>query len=125
MQIRWTPIERASARETAVRVAAGALAKLLLAEFGMVVFGYVVQLEQIATQSGSGTIAELTALRDASQGEAVEVALFGTNLTDRQYSYTGGSILSAPALPPVASWQAAGDRRLIGLQATYRIHTTP
>lgn len=59
-------LERASARETAVRVAAGALAKQLLAEFGMVVFGYVVQLEQIGTQAGSGTIAELTALRDAS-----------------------------------------------------------
>jgi chorismate synthase len=59
-------LERASARETAVRVAAGALAKQLLAEFGMVVFGYVVQLEQIGTQPGSGTIAELMALRDAS-----------------------------------------------------------
>lgn len=59
-------LERASARETAVRVAAGALAKQLLAEFGMIVFGYVVELEQIGTQPGSGTIAELTALRDAS-----------------------------------------------------------
>src|SRR5580704_5598235 len=59
-------LERASARETAVRVAAGALAKQLLAEFGMVVFGYVVELEQIETHAGSGTIAELTALRDVS-----------------------------------------------------------
>jgi chorismate synthase len=37
-------LERASARETAVRVAAGALAKQLLAEFGISVFGYVVEI---------------------------------------------------------------------------------
>ena len=37
-------LERASARETAVRVAAGALAKQLLAEFGITAFGYVVEL---------------------------------------------------------------------------------
>ncbi|KKO18343.1 MAG: chorismate synthase [Candidatus Brocadia sp.] len=34
-------LERASARETAARVAAGAVAKILLASFGIVVFGYV------------------------------------------------------------------------------------
>ena len=37
-------LERASARETAVRVAAGALAKQLLAAFGITAFGYVVEL---------------------------------------------------------------------------------
>src|SRR5258708_4410807 len=40
-------LERASARETAARVAAGALAQELLGEFGMTAFGYVVQLEEI------------------------------------------------------------------------------
>jgi len=59
-------LERASARETAVRVAAGALARQLLAEFGMTVFGYVVQLEQIVATPREGTRAELAALRDAS-----------------------------------------------------------
>jgi len=59
-------LERASARETAARVAAGALAQQLLGEFGMTVFGYVVQLEQIATKPRQGTINELLALRDAS-----------------------------------------------------------
>jgi len=34
-------LERASARETALRVAAGAVAKLLLSELGITVFGYV------------------------------------------------------------------------------------
>ena len=37
-------LERASARETAARVAAGALAKLLLAELGVEVLSHVVQL---------------------------------------------------------------------------------
>ncbi len=59
-------LERASARETAVRVAAGALAKQLLGQFGMSVFGYVVQLEQIAAPPREGSLAELLALRDAS-----------------------------------------------------------
>ena len=37
-------LERASARETTVRVAAGALARLLLSEFGITPIGYVVEL---------------------------------------------------------------------------------
>lgn len=37
-------LERASARETAMRVAVGALAKLLLRDLGIDVFGYVVEL---------------------------------------------------------------------------------
>jgi len=59
-------LERASARETAVRVAAGGLAKQLLAEFGIGVLGYVVQLEQIETNPRAGSLEELRALRDAS-----------------------------------------------------------
>src|SRR6202011_2804259 len=41
-------LERASARETALRVAAGALAKLLLQELEIDVFGYVRELGGIA-----------------------------------------------------------------------------
>ncbi len=37
-------LERASARETAMRVAVGAICKQLLAEFGIVIGGYVVQI---------------------------------------------------------------------------------
>lgn len=59
-------LERASARETAVRVAAGALVRQLLSEFGITVFGYVVELETIRTTPRTGTLAELKALRDAS-----------------------------------------------------------
>jgi chorismate synthase len=59
-------LERASARETAARVAAGTLAHQLLAEFGVTVFGFVLQLEQITTVPRSAPLDELRAVRDAS-----------------------------------------------------------
>ena len=59
-------LERASARETAARVAAGMLAKQLLAQFGIDTIGYVSELggEKIPTPPGS--LAEHRALRDQS-----------------------------------------------------------
>lgn len=60
-------LERASARETAARVAAGALAKQLLGEFGIRAFGYVVELGGMAVSSPPGTPDELCALRDQSE----------------------------------------------------------
>ncbi len=59
-------LERASARETAVRVAAGALAQQLLAQFGVRVFGYVVQLESIAVPPREMSPEQQQAVRDAS-----------------------------------------------------------
>jgi chorismate synthase len=55
-------LERASARETALRVAVGALAKLLLHELGITVFGYVRELGGIAAPPQSFDVA----IRDAS-----------------------------------------------------------
>jgi chorismate synthase len=59
-------LERASARETAVRVAAGALAKQLLTPLGVTVFGYVVQVGPIAVPSQPGTLQQQRTLRDKS-----------------------------------------------------------
>ncbi len=59
-------LERASARETAVRVAAGALVKQLLGVFGIEAFGYVVELGGVTIQPKPGTLSEQRALRDAS-----------------------------------------------------------
>ncbi|HND55772.1 MAG TPA: chorismate synthase, partial [Pirellulaceae bacterium] len=59
-------LERASARETTVRVAAGALAKQLLREFGITTLGYVVELGGVKIEPKPGTISEHQALRDAS-----------------------------------------------------------
>jgi chorismate synthase len=59
-------LERASARETAARVAAGGLARQLLAAFGIEVVGWVAELGGIALGSRAGSAAELRAVRDTS-----------------------------------------------------------
>ncbi len=59
-------LERASARETAARVAAGALARCLLLEFGIETFGYVLAIGPVTATVDFGTpLADLLALRDA------------------------------------------------------------
>jgi chorismate synthase len=60
-------LERASARETAARVAAGALAKQLLAPFGITAFGYVVELGGVAIEPKAGTLDQQRAWRDSSE----------------------------------------------------------
>lgn len=59
-------LERASARETAVRVAAGALAKQILSPFGITAFGYVVELGPVRIESKPGTLDQQRGLRDSS-----------------------------------------------------------
>jgi len=66
-------LERASARETAVRVAAGALAKQLLAALEITVFGYVVEVGGEQIEPVAGTVEQLRAIRDQSE-------LYGLNL---------------------------------------------
>jgi chorismate synthase len=62
-------LERASARETAARVTAGALAKCLLKEFGIEVFGFVRSVGDAAGafEVTEGNWRELLARRDASE----------------------------------------------------------
>ncbi|NDC52818.1 MAG: chorismate synthase [Planctomycetia bacterium] len=59
-------LERASARETAARVAAGALARQLLAVFGIEVAGWVTELGPVRLGDRGGTLAELRTIRDSS-----------------------------------------------------------
>ena len=66
-------LERASARETTVRVAAGALAKQLLAAFNIQVFGFVVEVGGERIEPVAGTLDEWRAIRDQSE-------LYGLNL---------------------------------------------
>ncbi|HZZ28526.1 MAG TPA: chorismate synthase [Pirellulales bacterium] len=60
-------LERASARETTVRVAAGALAKQLLSQFGIDVLGYVVELGGAKIEPLPGDIEQHKKLRDQSE----------------------------------------------------------
>jgi chorismate synthase len=59
-------LERASARETAARVAVGAVAKLLLAEFGVAVGGYVAEIGGVVAQVPDEEWGELWARAEAS-----------------------------------------------------------
>ena len=59
-------LERASARETAVRVAAGGVAKQLLREFGITAFGYVVELGGVVIEPPTASLEEQRLTRDQS-----------------------------------------------------------
>ena len=59
-------LERASARETTVRVAAGAVAKQLLREFEIEVIGYVAELGGVVFDPQAGTVDQQRATRDSS-----------------------------------------------------------
>lgn len=76
-------LERASARETAARVAAGALAKLLLAELGVEILSHVIQLGDVKAPTGArpkpSELDEVDASEvrcfDAPAGEAMITAI--------------------------------------------------
>mgnify|MGYP001273140186 CR=1 FL=1 len=59
-------LERSSARETVSRVAAGALARTLLAQFGITLFSHVVELGGIGAERRPGRIEEIPAIAEAS-----------------------------------------------------------
>jgi len=67
-------LERASARETTVRVAAGALAKQLLSQFGISTFGYVAELGGVKIEPVAAPLAQQQATRDASELYALNPA---------------------------------------------------
>ncbi len=58
-------LERASARETAARVAAGALAKLLLRQLGVEVFSHVVQMGTVRSEAARPTARDLGAIDES------------------------------------------------------------
>ncbi|HEV2281217.1 MAG TPA: chorismate synthase [bacterium] len=59
-------LERSSARETVSRVAAGAVARLLLAQFGITLFSHVVELGGIAAERRPARMEEIPAVAEAS-----------------------------------------------------------
>lgn len=67
-------LERSSARETAIRVAVGAVAKKFLAEFNIVVAGYVVELGGIAAERPPGNLPALIEMCGASDFYTYDLA---------------------------------------------------
>lgn len=60
-------LERASARETAARVAAGALCKQILSPLGIEAFGYVAELGPLSIDAQPGSLAQQRESRDRSE----------------------------------------------------------
>jgi iron complex outermembrane receptor protein len=56
----------------------------------------------------------------ASHEQTWELAVYGNNLADKRYAYTGGT-LGAPLAPsPTIAWNIPGPRRTAGIEGTYR-----
>jgi chorismate synthase len=70
-------LERASARETAARVAAGAIAKRLLGEFGVTVESHVVRIGSVEAKSPGHLPDDLNAAADASPVRCLDEAAGG------------------------------------------------
>lgn len=113
-------LERASARETTARVAAGALAKQLLGIFGIETLGYVVELGGVAIPPVAGTMAEHRDLRDSSsvyslnpgQDKPIEALI---DQTGKAGDTLGGVVeVRVEGLPFGLGTHAQWDRKLDG-----------
>jgi chorismate synthase len=124
-------LERASARETAARVAVGAICRTLLTEFGITVGGYVVQIGSVSVSLPDSlpypdrfTLAEQNDVRcpDPAVAEAMH-ARIREAMADRD---TLGGIFEIVALgvPPGLGSHVHWDRRLDGrlMAAVASIH---
>ena len=69
-------------------------------------------------QPAYGTVNARVAL--ASSARSWEVALYGNNLADQRYTYTGGTFATPLAPAPTIAWNTPGEPRTFGLEGTYR-----
>ncbi len=117
-------LERASARETAARVAAGALARCLLNEFDIEVVGYVRRIHTVEAKiNPAWSASELAARRDANEAycpdDAVADAMIDAIRAAKKDKDTAGGIVEVqvhghpPGLGSTARWQDKLDGRLM------------
>jgi chorismate synthase len=128
--IKWiTPdcrgvLERASARETAARVAAGALTRCLLDVFGIEVVGYVLRIGPVCGEvAPSASPGELAAARDANEvycpdAAAVAGMIAAIRQAKKDRDTLGGWVEVrvhglCPGIGSSASWQDKLDGRLM------------
>jgi chorismate synthase len=116
-------LERASARETAARVAAGTLAKLLLAELGTEVLSHVIQMGSVrASLERRPTPADLSAVDDSPvscfdpAAEALMIAAVEAAAKDGD-SLGGVVEVLGYGVPPGLGSHVHWDRRVDGLIA--------
>ncbi len=113
-------LERASARETAARVAVGAVAKRLLAELGVGVIGHVIAIGRSTAAEYRGPLARLRRLTEASEVRCADpraaarmIAIIRRAIADRD---TVGGIVEvrAEGLPVGLGSHVHWDRKLDG-----------
>jgi chorismate synthase len=117
-------LERASARETAARVAGGALAKTFLRALGVQVLSHVVQIGQVSAPEGSGLRPEDFDRVDESpvrclDAEASRAMVEEINVMRKQNESLGGlfevrAFGLVPGLGGHISWEERLDGRLAG-----------
>ncbi|CAN5474377.1 chorismate synthase [soil metagenome] len=115
-------LERASARETAARVAVGALAKVLLRAFGVEVRSHVVQIGSVHAPEGPGAGVEAFGTVDVSPVRCLDVAASAAMVAEidaaRKANESLGGVYEVrafglvPGLGSYASWDARLDGRL-------------
>lgn len=111
-------LERASARETACRVAVGAICRLLLARFGIQVGGYVCSIAEVGADLEALPLAERISLAQASdvacpQPAAAQAMRARIQQAMQARDTLGGVIeVIALGLPPGLGSYAQWDRRL-------------
>jgi len=116
-------LERASARETAARVAAGALAKALLAEIGVEVLSHVIQLGPVRASAGHRPAPGETARVDASALRCVDPTAEAAMLEEVRAAQRAGDSLGGVVevlvygAPVGLGSHVHWDRKLDGLLA--------
>jgi chorismate synthase len=111
-------IERSSARETAMRVAIGAVAHALLRELGIAVLGHVVAIGGVEAAPDRGDWGSLVRARDESPlycaDGAVEEAMLARieEARERQETLGGVAEIVALGVPPGLGSYSQGDTRL-------------
>lgn len=116
-------LERASARETAARVAAGVLAKQLLAEIGVTVLSHVVRLGKVEASTehrpGPGDLERVDASEVRCFDPTAEAAMVEEiKAAAREGDSLGGVVeVLAHGVPPGLGSHVHWDRRIDGLLA--------
>ena len=114
-------LERASARETTMRVAAGSLAKLILEPFGISTLGYVASIGSIEAQMPAGLdINEMRRVTEASQVRVADPDAERTIISEIDECKKSGDTLGgvvevvATGLPVGLGSHVQWDRKLDG-----------
>ena len=113
-------LERASARETTARVAAGAIAKTLLRQFGITIGSHIVSMGDVVTEPAEDLPADLNAAADASPVRTIDKQAEARMIAAIDHAKATGDTLGGcfevvvRGVPPGLGSHVSWDRRLDG-----------